>query len=564
MNYDVAIIGGGPAGSTVASFLLKYNPELNVAVFERERFPRDHVGESQLPAISYILDEMGCWEKVEAGGFPIKIGATFRWGTSKDLWFFNFLGSDFEEEPRPAKFEGQRKYTALQVDRASYDQILLRHAEELGAHVFEETAVSKVHRKGDSVTSLELKNGEQVTARWYVDATGHVGTLRRAMGVPVEYPTNLQNVAFWDYWQHAKWAEKEGTTGTRVQVMSLGYGWIWFIPLSETRTSVGLVTPAGYYKNSGLKPEEIYAKALADEERISDLLGGATSEGKFQGTKDWSFLAARHCGENWFLAGESSGFADPILAAGLTITHTAAREVAFTLLELDRGKLDGAWLRNSYERRLSKRILNHIRFADYWYTANTQFSELKEFTQQIAQDNGLQMSPDEAWRWLAQGGFIDEDLFIGNGGIEIAGIRDFAEFLYGGTPESPISKNNVFKLNLTGASWHYRAIYLQGGVRNDPGYLRGNKLLPITGVFEFWVEVLQRESKLPRILALWKQVRERHKGDPAFASEISAHMPAALEAMIFDGWVDASYDPDLPLVPLTFKHTNHMTVRSHK
>jgi len=564
MNYDVAIIGGGPAGSTVAAFLLKYKPELKVAVFEREKFPRDHVGESQLPAISHILDEMGCWDKVEAAGFPIKIGATFRWGTTDDLWFFNFLGQEFEEEPRPAKFEGQRKSTALQVDRAVYDDILLRHAESLGATVFEETGVRKVHREGDKVTRLELVSGENVTARWYVDATGHVGILRRAMDVPVEYPTSLQNVAFWDYWQGAKWAEAVGSTGTRVQVMSLGYGWIWFIPLSSTRTSVGLVTPAEYFKKSGLKPEQIYEKALAAEPRISDLLVGATSEGKFQGTKDWSFLAGRHCGENWFLAGESSGFADPILAAGLTITHTAAREVAFTILELDKGKLDAKWLKETYERRLSKRILNHIRFADYWYTANTQFSELKEFTQQIALDNGLEMSPDQAWRWLAQGGFIDEDLYIGNGGIEIAGIRDFAEFLYGGTPESPISKNNVFKLNLAGATWHDRAIYFEGTVRKDPGYLRGNKLLPISGVFEFWVEVLQRESKLPAILALWGKVREQHKDNAEFRTSIGSQMPAALEAMILDGWVDASYDPSLPLVELKFKHTNHMSVQSHK
>ncbi len=338
----------------------------------------------------------------------------------------------------------------MQVERAVYDDILLRHAEELGAEVYEEKAVLKVHRDGDRVTALELKDGAQITARWYVDATGHIGTLRRAMDVPVEYPTNLQNVAFWDYWQNATWAETIAKSGTRVQVMSVGYGWLWFIPISTTRTSVGLVIPAEHFKSSGLKPEEIYAKALIEEKRIAELLVGATSEGKFQGTKDWSFVAGRQCGENWFLSGESSGFADPVLAAGMTITHTAAREVAFSILEIDRGEFDPAWIKESYSRRLDKRIRNHIRFADYWYTANEQFSDLKDFTRQIAQDNGLDMSPDQAWKWLAQGGFIDEDLYIGNGGIEIAGIRDFAEFLYGDTPSNPLSQNNVFELDTEG------------------------------------------------------------------------------------------------------------------
>lgn len=81
-HYDVAIVGGGPAGSTLGALLKKYHPDLGVTILEREQFPREHVGESQLPPIGKILDEMGCWDKVEAANFPIKIGATYRWGTS--------------------------------------------------------------------------------------------------------------------------------------------------------------------------------------------------------------------------------------------------------------------------------------------------------------------------------------------------------------------------------------------------------------------------------------------------------------------------------------------------
>src|SRR4051812_18370653 len=85
MECDVAIIGGGPAGSTAATLLKKYNPSLRVSIFERETFPRDHIGESLLPPISAILDEMGCWDKIEAADFPIKLGATYRWGKKPEL-----------------------------------------------------------------------------------------------------------------------------------------------------------------------------------------------------------------------------------------------------------------------------------------------------------------------------------------------------------------------------------------------------------------------------------------------------------------------------------------------
>jgi flavin-dependent dehydrogenase len=560
MEVDVAIVGGGPAGSTTGAFLAKHNPDLKVAIFERETFPRDHVGESQLPAIGAILHEMGAWDKVEAANFPIKIGATFRWGKSKELWFFDFLGEEFQDLPRPSKFEGQRQFTALQVDRAVYDKILLDHAESLGCNVYQGTKIAKVHRQGDAVTSLELDSGEQVTARYYLDCSGHTGTIRRAMGIQSDYPSNLQNVAFWDYWQDAKWAESIGNGGTRVQVMSLSYGWIWFIPISPTRTSIGLITPAAYYKECGLRPEQLYAQAIQEEERIADLIKDAKRENKFATTKDWSFVARRQYGDNWFLVGESSGFADPVLAAGLSITHVAGREAAFTILELDRGEQDPAWLKETYERRLIKRVTNHIRFADFWYTANSQFSDLKEHTRKIAEMNGLDLEPDKAWRWLAQGGFIDEDLFIGTGGIKIAGIRDFAGFLYEETPNSPLNKNNVFTLNLEGASWYPRAVYSGGRVLQEPGYLRGKNLLPLTGVFEVWVHILEKESRITEILKIWQSLSVANSGNEDFRKRYIMESSMALDAMIEDGWVEASYDPSLPLVPMKIRHGSHKWV----
>src|SRR5688572_29327694 len=126
ITCDVAIIGGGPGGSTTGSLLKKYRPTLKVCIFEKEKFPREHIGESQLPPIGDVLAEMGCWDKVEAANFPIKIGATFRWGRTPELWDFEFLPlKDFKPEARPAKYEGQRRQTAWQVERAIYDDILL-------------------------------------------------------------------------------------------------------------------------------------------------------------------------------------------------------------------------------------------------------------------------------------------------------------------------------------------------------------------------------------------------------------------------------------------------------
>lgn len=548
MDYDVAIIGGGPGGSTTGAFLRKYNPDIKVGIFEREVFPRDHVGESQLPPLCKILNELGCWDKVEAANFPIKVGATYRWGKSPELWDFDFIPKGhYKDEPRPGKFDGQRLYTAFQVDRSIYDEILLDHAAELGCEVHEGVKVAKVSRDGDRVTGFTLGDGREVAARHYVDASGHVGLLRRALGIETIYPTSLQNIAIWDYWQNAEWAVEIGVGGTRIQIMSVGYGWLWFIPLGPTRTSVGLVTPAAYYKNCGMKYDELYADALSRDERITALMKTATSEGNLQTTKDWSFIADRHVGENWFLVGESAGFADPILSAGLTLAQQSARELAFSVLELDRGKLDAEWIKSQYERRQKRRIQNHIRFADYWYTANAQFVDLKDFTAQIAAENELDLSPESAWDWIARGGFIDDDAIFGTAGFALHQVKELRNYLVDMKTFDAIEKNNIFELDLTGATWTNRSVYRQGRILKDPCYVRGERVLPLTGAIEVLVQVLQRESKLPGISAMLQKIAEEQKTNVHFMEEIMMRIGSALEAMIADGWVKASYDPSMPV-----------------
>jgi len=557
---DVAIIGGGPAGSTCASILKKYAPSMDIVVLEREQFPRDHVGESQLPPIGIILEEMGVWDKVEAAGFPIKIGATYKWGRTKELWDFEFVPtSQFKNKPRPEKYEGIRRNTAFQVDRAVYDEILLNHAKELGAEVRQPCRVNNIEREGDTVTGLRLDNGELLTARYYVDATGHPGLLRRSMDIGVTVPTNLQNIAIWDYWQNAEWAVDIGIGATRVQVMSVSFGWLWFIPLSPTRTSIGLVMPASIYKESGKSPEQIYLEAIASEPNISQLTLAAHRENKLSTTKDWSFVADRLYGDNWFLAGESAGFADPILAAGLTLTHLGARELAITILELDRGKLDPNWLVAEYASRQQVRLRSHIRFADFWYTANSQFEDLKAFTAEIAKDNGLDLSPDKAWAWLAQGGFVDADANLGIAGFQMQELSELGAYLADFSAPSVLTTYSRFKLNLEGAEYRNRAAYVNGRILTGGGYHRGDKFLPLTSSLGLAVKLLQKCDTSSEIVQGLNDLIRMHVGkSPATDLEIG-RIPVAIEAMAADGWIDCSLDATQPIreLPIQFGKILH-------
>lgn len=545
-HYDVAIIGGGPSGSTTGTLLRKYDPKLRVLILEKERFPREHIGESQLPHIGAVLHEMGVWDKVEAANFPIKVGVTYRWGHSPQLWDFEFIPlKRMNLGERPGRFEGQRRLCAFQVERSRYDEILLRHAEELGCEVREETQVREVLHEGDRITGLRLDDGSEVLARHYLDCSGHIGIVRRALGIGATVPTALMNIAIWDYWENTEWAVEIGVGGTRSQIMSLPGGWIWFIPLGPTRTSIGFVCPQEYYKRRGLTPEQLYVEALAREPRISALCANGSREGRIRSTKDWSFVADRLSGENWFLVGEAGGFADPILSGGMTLAHTSAREAAYNILAIDRGEHDAAWLREQYDERQRRRVMQYIRFADYWYCANGQFTDLEDMTAQIARDTGLDMSPKQAFRWLSFGGFAHEDFsYPGLGGLDLLAVKEVTKLFVGESgDEWEINKYNVFSLDLAGSKKHQMPVYSQGRILKAECFVRAGRWLPNVGLYAVVIQTLRRHHDLRSIgAAVEEKARAQAARGGIGAGAFTTQAIATLETMLVEGWVKGSVD----------------------
>lgn len=563
-DFDVVIVGGGPSGCTTASLLRKYNPELSVVIIEKEKFPREHIGESQLPSISPILDEMGVWDKVEAANFPIKIGASYTWGKDDDRWDFDFFPVEqFQDDERPSKYEGQRKLTAFQVDRAIYDDILLRHAEELGAEVWEETAVTNVlvedGERSKRVAGLELSNGKTVTGKHYIDASGVVGLLRRALGIQSEAPKELRNLAVWDYWDNAEWAVEIGKGATRVQVRSLPYGWIWFIPMGPTRTSIGLIVPVDYIKEKGVKPADLYLKAVREQADISKLIANATPEGNIDSCRDWSHKADLVVGDNWFLAGESAGFADPILAAGMALAHNAGREAAYTILELERGEYERDWLLDRYNERNRTYLEQHIRFAQYWYAANGQFDDLRGNCVAIAKEAGLDLKPQQAWAWLSQGGFTAEGFGKASfGPFDLASTKRFVE-LFGGEEDEigwNVSKYNVLTLQIDKAEKCWIGELKEGKIRRVLSYRRGNYKLPRSGMYLELINILKTTDD---VATVFQRIQQRLAAYPeANRGVYQSTYLQALDLMIEQGWIKGSRDKNQPMLTLKSSGSKHI------
>ena len=416
----------------------------------------------------------------------------------------------------------------------------------MGCHVRQKAKVAKIHHTGDRIDGIELESGEMIKARYYVDASGNAAIIRRALNVQVDAPTLLRNIAFWDYWEkpgmNRSMMHKEAI---RIHIRSIGYGWVWYIVLSDDRTSVGVVMPAEHYKKLGKKPEQVYHESLALEQTVTGFLKGAKERGSLQSTNDWSYIADRGYGENWFLCGESLGFADPILSAGMTLTHTCGRHLAYLIMELDRGELDKKWLLEQYNDIQRRRVIQHMKFADYWYTGNGLFQDtMREMCTEIGKASGLKMDPQEAFRWLSNGGVDDEVGQVAIGGLDLAGIKQVQQRLAHlpkteGKVKYAINGKSTFKLNLVGAEKHFIASLQNGRIVQTPALRRGNKNLVLTGGYGLVVDVLKKHSEISEIVpALQAAIRAQGGGENTHLFYVQAIQ--CLEVMVNDYWVIAT------------------------
>ena len=228
-DYDVLVLGAGPAGTTAAALLAREGR--SVALLEKERGPRYHIGESLLPSVLPFLEELGVADEVARHGFQRKVGQTFVWGRGRTPLVLDFRQLDVYAY-------------AYFVERAQFDALLLRNAARLGVEVHEGVTVEDILTDADGrVCGVQARRGDgeswSPTARFVVDATGQNALLARRSGER-QYVEGLRNVAIWSYWEGA--GRLPTPTDEHIITVSTETGWIWFIPLQDGRTSVGVVT----------------------------------------------------------------------------------------------------------------------------------------------------------------------------------------------------------------------------------------------------------------------------------------------------------------------------------
>ena len=351
-SYDVVVVGGGPGGSSAAAFLAAGG--LRVALFERDVFPRFHVGESLMPATMLLLDQLGVRETVEKAGFQTKFGAMFFDEVGDLQTTFYFLPN----MPWP-------QYT-FQVPRAEFDTILLDHARSLGVDVHQPATVESTEFDDDGVTVSVFGDGvrTKVRATMLVDASGRASLVATRLGERKRIP-NLGKVAMF---AHFKGAERlSGVEEGNIRIYIREEGWYWWIPLANDVTSVGAVVHARTARAWSDSPETLFEDMLARSKHMPRMLAKAERITPVRTEANFAYENTPVVGDRFVAVGDAITFVDPIFSGGVYIALRTGQLAAEAILAAFRDGRFSAASFGAYERRCRRGVAPLLKFIHKYY-----------------------------------------------------------------------------------------------------------------------------------------------------------------------------------------------------
>jgi 1H-pyrrole-2-carbonyl-[peptidyl-carrier protein] chlorinase len=407
-DFDVAIIGAGPAGSGMGAYLAKAG--VNCVILESELFPRPHVGESLVPASTRVFKELGFLEQMEINKFPRKYGAAWTTAANYPVGFADDLYGLEPDCRADIKF-GEREQPGVDqnytyhVDRGKFDNLLLHHAAKLGATVYEGVRARHVDFS-PTCPRVQFQIGKKdmdISARMVVDASGRKTFLGNQLKLKVRdtvFDQYAIHTWFEDYdrscWNASRDFPMHGVGFERIDpktnveaagnprgfeenyiyihFLPISNSWIWQIPITESITSLGVVTQKKNFAKSKESREKFFWDAVATRPEIHDGLKRATQLRPFTDEGDYSYAMQQLAGDRFVLVGDAGRFVDPIFSTGVSIALNSSRFASRDVIgALEKGDFSRGSFK-TFEETIRRGTKNWYEFITVYYRLNAVFT----------------------------------------------------------------------------------------------------------------------------------------------------------------------------------------------
>jgi len=382
-DFDVGIIGGGPAGASMAAYLAKAGAKC--VVFERDLFPRPHVGESLVPSSTRVFKDLDFLAVMERERFPHKFGAVWTAAGGRREFDHDWLGMApdvradirFEERDQPGV---DQNYT-YHVDRGKFDNLLLQHANGFGAEVFQGVAVRDVRLEAGELPQICFALGQRQVhckVRVVVDCSGRRTFLGNRLKLRIKDPVFDQYAihAWFEGYDRTAAMKKGSGKGDYIYVhfLPITNSWIWQIPITDSVTSIGVVTQRKHFAKRREAREGFFWESIASRPELHDALRKAEQVRPFTEEGDYSYAMQQITGDAWLMVGDSGRFVDPIFSTGVSIALNSSRFAHKDILRaLETGDTSRTSFRE-YEGTLRRGTRNWYNFISVYYRLNVLFT----------------------------------------------------------------------------------------------------------------------------------------------------------------------------------------------
>jgi len=380
-DFDIGIIGGGPAGSAMAGYLAKAG--VNCVVFERELFPRPHVGESLVPSSTRVFRDLNFLDQMEEAKFPHKFGAVWTADDKKGAYDHDWDGlapdchADIRFEERQQ--DGVDKNYTYHVDRGKFDLLLLQHVNRMGAAVYEGVKVSRVDF-GEQHPVVHFNMGKKemgVSVKMVIDASGRQTFLGNQLKLKIKDTVFDQYAihTWFDNYDRKIFAKKDTHRDyIFIHFLPISNSWIWQIPITDTITSIGVVTQKKNFAKAKEEREKFFWNSVQSRPAIADALHKADRLRPFKDEGDYSYAMKQLAGDRFILIGDAGRFVDPIFSTGVSIALNSARFAHTDVLAaLEKNDFSRQSFSN-FENTLRLGTKNWYDFISVYYRLNVLFT----------------------------------------------------------------------------------------------------------------------------------------------------------------------------------------------